>query len=232
MGRHIVTQTNRPIVRKSKIVLTQALLGWNDPEHCGCVTTETVHIESREKMAVPEWRQTFSPDCHSAQFSLDTFRSCCSFPTVIPHSFHCTHFDLVVVSILDAARQEAVYSRGTLLLLREAQLLLNVVHQINGILFLGKQLDCDSARIDQVLEKVVLNVSIGNVLLQLSIDWIVVQRRNTQDGKVDGESFFQKALNFRIRRELLMEIRNGKGQDGKFSISELCLQLDELSKVR
>ena len=103
----------------------------------------------------------------------------------------------------------------------------NVVCQCQGIALFGKQVQGDAICAHQVLEKIVLDMLVGNVFLQLLKDRIFTQCAHTKDGKVDGikgEFLAEKALDFLVGGKFLMKVCNWKGQDCEPSVLKFCLE--------
>jgi hypothetical protein len=111
---------------------------------------------------------------------------------------------------------------------------LNIFRERNGIAGFGIQVEGHAIGTHQVLEEVMLHGFFWQLFSQSLIDGILPQGTDAKDGKVSIRIvFLKKGLYLRIRRQLLMKIGNGKGQDGKAPMHrKLGLQRGQLRKVR
>jgi hypothetical protein len=114
-----------------------------------------------------------------------------------------------------------------------AQLPLNILHQCHGIARFAIEAHGHAIGTDEVLEEIMLHGLLGQLFPKSLINGIVPQRTDAKDGKVDiGIVFLEKGLYLGIGREFLMEIGNGKGQDGKSSMHwKLRLQRGKLREI-
>ena len=94
--------------------------------------------------------------------------------------------------------------------------LLYILFQRKWLFWLGKEFHRHSLSIDQILVKVVLHLCRRHLTIQSLIDWIVLERRESKDGKGGlGECGGNKLLNLFVATQLLMKVVCRKRQDGK-----------------